>query len=128
MFNYGHYKPGKKYGTRDFTGDESAVAKWLSVYPHDNDADVMPGGMLAMVVIDAVLTPISPRPPGSVHGGQAFDLERMPRIGETLRTEVWCLDKEIRKQRKWVRMRTQTRALGSGELLFTGITILLAPQ
>lgn len=88
----------------------------------------MPGGMLAMVVIDAVLTLISPRPPGSMHGGQIFDLERMPRAGETLRTEVWCVDKEIRKQHKWVRMRTQSRALGSGELLFTGIMSLLVPQ
>ena len=120
--------PGKNYGTRDFTVDESAIARWRGVYPNDSDSGVMPGGMLAMVVIDAVLTMISPRPPGSVHGGQTFDLERMPRIGETLRTEVWCLDKEIRKERKWVRMRTETRASGSGELLFTAVMTLLVPQ
>jgi acyl dehydratase len=81
-----------------------------------------------MIVIDAVLTLNSPRPPGAVHGGQTFDLERMPRVGETLRTDVWCLDKEIRKHRKWVRMRTETRALASSELLFTGMLTILVPQ
>jgi hypothetical protein len=37
MFNYAHYEPGKNYGRRDFTVDESPVAKWRSVYPNDND-------------------------------------------------------------------------------------------
>ena len=46
-------------------------------------------------------------------------------IGETLRTEVWCMDKEIKKDRKWVRVRSETRAVGSGELLFSGIMTTL---
>lgn len=128
IFNYDRYEPGKSYGTRDFNVDESTVARWRGVYPNDDDAGVMPGGMLAMIVIDAVLTLNSPRPPGGVHGGQTFDVERMPRIGEALRTEVWCLDKEIKKERKWVRMRSETRSLDSGELLFTGIMTTLVAQ
>ena len=63
-----------------------------------------------------------------MHGGQTFDVERMPHIGEALRTEVWCLDKEIKKERKWVRMRSETRSLDSGELLFTGIMTTLVAQ
>ncbi len=128
IFNYDHYEPGKSYGTRDFSVDDATIAKWRSVYPNDNDPGVMPGGMLAMISIDAVLTLNSPRPPGGVHGGQTFDILRMPRIGETLRTEVWCLDKEIKKDRKWVRVRSETRAVGSGELLFSGIMTTLVAQ
>ena len=128
IFNYDHYEPGKNYGTRDFSVDDATIAKWRSVYPNDNDPGVMPGGMLAMIVIDAVLTLNAPRPPGGVHGGQTFDILRMPRIGETLRTEVWCLDKEVKKDRKWVRVRSETRAVGSGELLFSGIMTTLVAQ
>ncbi|HEY8711096.1 MAG TPA: MaoC family dehydratase [Burkholderiaceae bacterium] len=128
MFNYDHYEPGKNYGSRDFCVDESTVAKWRTVYPGDDDPGVMPGGMLAMIVIDAVLTLNSPRPPGGVHGGQTFDIQRMPRVGDTLRTQVWCLDKEIKKARKWVRIRSETRSVGSGELLFTGIMTTLVAQ
>lgn len=128
LFNYAHYQPGQYYGARDFAVDAARVAQWRSVYPNDDDAGVMPAGMLAMIVIDAVLTLNSPRPPGGVHGGQSFDVQRMPRIGETLRTEVWCLDKEIKKERKWVRVRSETRHVGSGELLFTGIMTSLVAQ
>jgi len=128
VFNYAHYEPGKHYGARDFVVDESTVAKWRTVYPNDDDVGVMPAGMLAMIVIDAVLTLNSPRPPGGVHGGQTFDIERMPRIGETIRTDVWCLDKEIKKDRKWVRVRSETRAVGSNELLFTGVMTTLVAQ
>lgn len=128
IFNYDHYQPGQYYGARDFAVDAARVAQWRSVYPNDDDAGVMPAGMLAMIVIDAVLTLNSPRPPGGVHGGQSFDVQRMPRIGETLRTEVWCLDKEIKKERKWVRVRSETRHVGSGELLFTGIMTSLVAQ
>ncbi|MBL8999448.1 MAG: MaoC family dehydratase, partial [Gemmatimonadetes bacterium] len=111
IFNYAHYEPGRHYGAGDFAVDESTVAKWRSVYPNDDDPGVMPAGMLAMIVIDAVLTLNSPRPPGGVHGGQTFDIRRMPHVGETLRTDVWCLDKEIKKDRKWVRVRSETRAV-----------------
>jgi hypothetical protein len=128
IFNYAHYEPGKHYGARDVAVDETTVSKWRSVYPHDDDLGVMPAGMLAMIVIDAVLTLNSPRPPGGVHGGQTFDIRRMPRIGETLRTDVWCYDKEIKKDRKWVRVRSETRAVGSNELLFTGVMTTLVAQ
>jgi hypothetical protein len=80
-----------------------------------------------MIVIDAVLTIISPRPPGSVHGGQTFDLERMPRIGECCAPRSGASTRRPEAARKWGCMRTQTRALGSGELLFTGIMTLLVP-
>lgn len=128
IFDYAHYEPGRHYGARDFAVDETTVAKWRSVYPNDSDPGVMPAGMLAMIVIDAVLTLNAPRPPGGVHGGQTFDIRRMPRIGETIRTDVWCLDKEIKKDRKWVRVRSETRVIGSNELLFTGVMTTLVAQ
>ena len=128
LFTYDHYEPGKVYGVKEFTVDDAVVAKWRTVYPGDNDPGVMPAGMLAMIVVDAVLTHNAPRPPGGVHGGQTFDVNRMPRIGETLLTEVKCLDKEIKKNRKWVRALTTTRNKDTGELLLTGIMTTLVAQ
>lgn len=128
LFTYDHYEPGKVYGVKEFTVDDAVVAKWRTVYPGDNDPGVMPAGMLAMIVVDAVLTHNAPRPPGGVHGGQTFDVNRMPRIGETLLTEVKCLDKEIKKNRKWVRALTTTRSKDTGELLLTGIMTTLVAQ
>lgn len=128
LFTYDHYEPGKVYGVKEFTVDEAVVAKWRTVYPGDNDPGVMPAGMLAMIVVDAVLTHNAPRPPGGVHGGQTFEVNRMPRIGETLLTEVKCLDKEIKKNRKWVRALTTTRSKDTGEVVLTGIMTTLVAQ
>lgn len=128
IFTYAHYEPGKIYGTKEFVVDEAVVSKWRSVYPEDNDPGVMPAGMLAMIVIDAVLTHNAPRPPGGVHGGQTFNVIRMPVIGETLLTEVKCLDKEIKKDRKWVRALTTTRVKTTGEVVLTGIMTSLVAE
>ncbi|MBI5907345.1 MAG: MaoC family dehydratase [Burkholderiales bacterium] len=128
LFTFDHYEPGKVYGVKEFTVDEAVVAKWRTVYPGDNDPGVMPAGMLAMIVVDAVLTHNAPRPPGGVHGGQTFEVNRMPRIGETLLTEVKCLDKEIKKNRKWVRALTTTRSKDTGEVVLTGIMTTLVAQ
>ncbi len=128
LFTYDYYEPGIVYGVREFAVDDAVVSKWRSVYPSDNDPGVMPGGMLAMIVVDAVLTYNSPRPPGGVHGSQTFELSRMPRIGETLLTEVRCLDKEIKKSRKWVRVSTTSRSKDTDEIVFTGIFTTLVAQ
>jgi acyl dehydratase len=128
LFTYDHYEPGKVYGVQEFTVDDAVIAKWRSVYPGDDEPGVMPAGMLAMIVIDAVLTKNAPRPPGGVHGGQTWDLRRMPRIGETLLTEVSCLDKEIKKDRKWVRVATTTRSKDHGDIVFTGVMTTLVAQ
>ena len=128
LFTYDHYEPGKLYGTSEFTVDEETVAKWRSVYPADNDPGLMPAGMTAMISVDAILTHQSPRPPGGVHGGQSFDIHRMPKIGETLITEVRCISKEIRKGRKWAYSETRTTNKETGELLFTGIMTSLVAE
>ncbi len=125
VFTYDHYEPGKVYGERRFVVDEDVMQKWRKVYPCDDDPHVMPGGMLAMVILDAVLTFNSPRPPGGVHGGQTFEVTRMPRAGDILLTEVKCQDKEIRKNRKLVRVQTTTRNGNSDEVMFKGIMTTL---
>jgi hypothetical protein len=127
LFTYDHYEVDKIYGVKEFVVDEAVVAKWRAVYPQDNEASVMPAGMLSMIVIDAVLTHHAPRPPGGIHGGQTFNVTRMPRIGETLLTEVKCLSKEIKKDRKWVKASTTTTIKGTGEVVLTGVmTSLIA--
>ncbi len=121
VFTYDHYVPGTVYGEKAFSVDDAVVQKWRAVYPRDNDPKVMPGGMLAMIILDAVLTYNTPRPPGGVHGGQTFKVLKMPNLGDELITEVKCLDKEIKKSRNLVRVQTTTRNSKTGEVMFTGV-------
>lgn len=127
VFNYDHYKPGKSYGTKAFDTTPALVEKWRTVYAADSGSEVIPAGMLAMIVVDAVLTCNAPRPPGGVHAGQSFEVHRLPLIGERLNTEVVCIDKEIKNNRKWVKVRTTTSSVDQGDVVLVGVmTTLLA--
>lgn len=128
VFTYDHYEPGKVYGVREFVVSDAVLAKWRSVYPDDDTADDVPAGMLAMIVVDAVLTYNAPRPPGGVHAGQTFEVRRLPRVGETLLTEVKCLDKEIRNNRKWARALTTTVSKDKGDVVLTGVMTTLVAE
>jgi acyl dehydratase len=120
VFYYDHYETDKVYGEREFVVSEEVLGKWRTCYPGDDAGTEAPAGMLSMIIIDAIIALNSPRPPGGVHAGQTYEVTRWPRAGETLKTEVRCLDKEIRKERRWVKVRTTTRSADSGELLFAG--------
>ena len=124
MFNYDHFEGGKKYGSDSFTVDRDQIDKWLSVYPDDDNGDLMPPGMIAMIQIQCYMACITPRPKGNVHGSQVFDLRRMPKVSETLTTDVECTKKEIRKGRKWVETTYTTRG-DEGDVVFTGVMTTL---
>ena len=121
VWTYYQYEVGKVYGEKRFAVDDEVLRKWRTVYPLDADNEVMPGGMLAMVVLDAIMFFHTPRPPGGVHAGQSFEVLRMPRVGDELVTEVKCLEKEIKKDRKFVRVQTTTRHGQTGEVMFKGV-------
>lgn len=129
LFDYAHYEVDRVYGEREFHLSEAVLAKWRRCYPGDEagEAGEAPSGMLSMVIIDAIIALNSPRPPGGVHAGQTYEVLRWPRVGETLRTEVRCVSKEVRNERRWVKVRTTTRNAANGEVLFAGtMTTLVA--
>lgn len=124
IFQYDTFEPGKIYGTDRFVVDQDRMTKWLAMYPGDENGDLMPPGMVSMIQIQAYMNIITPRPPGNVHGSQIFKMHKLPRIGMELQTEVQCLSKEIRKERKWVRTGYTSRG-PDGTVLFTGIMTTL---
>src|SRR3546814_13419151 len=63
---------------------------------------------------------ISARPPGNVHGEQSFEIERLPAIGATVVTDLACVAKEIKRERRWLTFATRTRD-EDGSPLFTGV-------
>lgn len=124
MFTYDAFETGKSYGKDRFSLDRPRIEKWLATYPGDDNGELMPPGMTAMVQIQAYMNIITPRPPGNVHGSQRFEVFHLPRIGSTLETEVQCVHKEIRKDRRWVQTRYETRDDG-GRIAFIGLMTTL---
>ena len=74
MFNFDHFEVGKNYGKDTFVVDRERIGNWLAVYPDDDNGDLMPPGMTAMIQIQCYMACITPRPKGNVHGSQVLSL------------------------------------------------------
>jgi hypothetical protein len=114
------FEPGELLGCRNLLLERNLVEQWLTLFPEDQNGDFMPPGMMAAVYSRAYSSILQPRPPGNVHGEQVFTVNRIPRIGDELVTELFCEGKEMKNKRRWIRFASETRNL-NGELMFTGL-------
>ena len=120
MITFDDFRPGTSFGSAPVHLDDALMEKWTRLFPYDTAcAPDMPEGMTAVLVMNAYMTLVAPRPPGNIHASQSFDLVRLPCIGETVTTEVICHDKEMSKGRRWVGLETISRDQ-AGEVLFSG--------
>lgn len=95
---------GQPLGRHDWTPDEAAIADYRALYgPAGGDA--LPAGLVTVAVMRAFMAALDGAPPGSIHAGQKTTLERLPRRGETMSTEIACTGKEIRRDRRWLTFR-----------------------
>jgi hypothetical protein len=124
MFVFDTFTPGKAIGTRSLTLDSALIERWVALFPEDRDGDRMPAGMTAAVMIRAYSDILQPRPPGNVHGSQIFQIARLPRVGDTLVTTIACESKELKGERRWVRLASDTRR-EDGTSMFTGLMTTL---
>ena len=79
-----------------------------------------------ILMMRAYCSVVTPRPPGNVHARQRFHLHGVPLPGESIRTVVSCSGKEIKRERRYVELRTEGSG-NDGRPLFTGdMTIVWA--
>ncbi|GAB2897027.1 hypothetical protein [Paralcaligenes ginsengisoli] len=120
MFTFEHYEVGQIYGPHHLFIGPDLESQWLQVFPQDIwQGNTVPPGMLSVITMLAYTAVITPRPPGNIHGGQRFDVLRLPRRGETLATTIQCEDKQIRKGRRWVYLAFETTG-DTNEMVFRG--------
>lgn len=119
-FDFAAFHPGHILGNHRERLDQSAIDRWCSLFPDDRVGDTMPAGMVAAIMMRAYSAILADRPPGNVHASQRFSIHAMPQAGAELVTELRCLGKEIRKDRRWVEIASATHD-GAGRMLFSGI-------
>jgi len=124
MFLFETFEPGAMIGTGSLILDAKLVRRWHTLFPEDRASDVMPAGMTAVVLIRTYSDLLQPRPPGNIHGAQVFEVTRLPRLGDTIKTILTCQSKEMRGERRWVRFNLDATA-ADGTALFTGLMTTL---
>lgn len=109
------FHPGATMGEHVETYGSELASRWRHIFgeqPADGADGAAEAASIAVVMMmRAYLGVVAPRPPGNVHAGQRFSLQAVPRAGEAIRTVVSCVSKELRRDRRYVELRTQ----GSGD-------------
>lgn len=125
MFHYETYEPGKSYGHDRFEMDRERRRLWRDMFPPGGDR--MPVALSVLIQQQAFTNVITPRAPGHVQGGQSFEFHSLPADDAPLDTEVYCIDKEIRRGRQWVRIGFTCRD-GTGQVVFKSVNSVIVPK
>ncbi len=120
MYTFERYRVGETFGPYEVALGPELLAQWDGVFPGARGpGDAIPAGLLSVITMRAYGDLISPRPPGNIHAGLGFDIVRLPARGQTVAMRFTCLDKTIRRERKFVELGFEGRDAG-GAALFRG--------
>ena len=119
------FSPGTIMGRASERLDEPLVALWKELYAGDGDESAeVPLGFSTVLIMRAYMQVLTPRPPGNIHVRQKVAIAALPRLGEEVATEIRCVGKALRRERRYVEL--ETRSTGeSGRELFTGEMTLI---
>lgn len=120
LLTYDGFEPGRDFGEARLTLDEGLMRRWLKLFPDDAAGlPDLPEGFASVIVMRAYIELIGPRPPGNVHASQSFSLRQLPQPGQTVITRMTSAGREIRRERRWVTIASETRD-EADNILFTG--------
>lgn len=89
-------------GTHVDVYDQAMSDRWRSIFTSESMSGAEQASMALVLAMRALLTVVAPRPPGNVHARQQINSHSLPRPGEKVRSEVMCVSKEIKRERKYV--------------------------
>lgn len=125
VLTFERFVVGKSYGAMAETPSAALVEKWRRLYPQDIFApDCAPPALATVLMMRAYMHLLAPRPPGNIHARQQMTLGEPMLIGDCISTEIECVGKEIRRERRYVTV----RALGKsqhGKTCYEGVLTLI---
>ena len=125
---FADFEPGRELGAHVEAYAPALATAWQRIFSGASPGGTAEGASLAVVLaMRAYLTVVSPRPPGNIQARQRFQMHCVPHTGEAIRSEVRCIDKQIKRERLYVDLQVQ----GSGEdgrVLYTAVMSLIWAQ
>ena len=108
VLTFDRFVVGKSYGSLTEAPDDALVGHWRRLYPQDDfPPDCAPPGMATVLMMRAYMHLLSPRPPGNIHARQQMTLGAPIRLGDSVSTQVECIAKELRRERRYVTVRAR---------------------
>lgn len=120
LYTYDSFTPGCVLGDWEEPLDARLVAVWERLFGAEpRDAPARQAGLAVALMMRAYLNVVAPRPPGNIHARQALSVHGLPRAGERVRSQVRCLGKEMRGERRYLQLEVVGAGAG-GRALYTG--------
>ncbi len=113
VWTYDDFAAGLALKTVSVTLDAAKLDLWERMYgPVDRDG-ALPRGLLVSAMVEAFIASGQPRPKGNIHASQSLEFSGpAPRLDDVLTVKASCLTKELKKERKWVTIRTEGQIAG----------------
>lgn len=109
MIAFADILPGSVMGQSVFRLTDVEASQWTALFPTDaRYLPTMPRAMVAMVVMRAFMEIMHDRPKGNIHAGQTFWFSALPKLGEIMTTQLRCVEKFIKSDKRWVVFETKT--------------------
>ncbi|AMG90651.1 hypothetical protein [Bordetella bronchiseptica] len=120
LYTYETFTPGTVLGEWAEPLDARLVATWERLFGAEaRDQPARQVGLTVALMIRAYLNVVTPRPPGNIHAQQILSIDGLPGVGETVRSRIRCLGKEIRRERRYLQL--EVSGVGERERnLYTG--------
>lgn len=107
VWTYDDFAPGLALKTVTVVLDQAKLDLWAQVYG-PVDGATLPQGLLLSAMVEAFIASGQPRPKGNIHASQSLRFTGVcAALNDELVVTASCAGKEIKKDRKWVTIRTE---------------------
>jgi len=105
VLTYDSFTPGTELGHWEESVDAGLIATWESLFgDNEQDRPARQTGLCVALMMRAFLNVVAPRPPGNIHARQIMTIESLPQPGDTVHSRIRCIDKEIRRDRRYLEL------------------------
>ena len=125
VITYATFCPGQLIGRTEDVVTAQLLDLWRKIYPVDaTPAGEVPLAISGAIAMRAYLRVVVPRPPGNIHARHQMQVHDVPRLGECIATEVSCMHKEMRRDRRYVELETRSRGADNRDLFTARMTMI----
>ena len=124
FLSHADFQPGSALGAHVEPYSPELAAAWRDLFGGAEPGPAEAASVALVLAMRAYLAVVSPRPPGNVQARQRFTLHRLPRAGESVRSEVRCLDKNTQRERRYLELQVQGTGDGASAI-YTGVLSLI---
>ena len=103
IFTYDSFTPGALLGEWVEPMDAGLASTWEQLFgSSERDRVAQQTGLCIALMMRAFLKVVTPRPPGNIHARQILAIEQLPQVGDTVSSQIRCIDKQIKRGRHYV--------------------------